>query len=169
MVATDPDADRPDLEIRLMTSDDTVADMLDLVDVQAARGVDGPGGWLSGTDRSGVLKFQVRLNGPEHNRVNMALSSGVGKTPADVLSAIQLVADLPSATGIVVAVRGGRPIISLWRPEESEVRASPLPDMVRWAVTLLQARSPCRLTPSTVSVSPTWTGSSPSRSANSSS
>ncbi|MEU1734202.1 hypothetical protein [Streptosporangium sp. NPDC020145] len=139
MVAAERDADRPDLEIRLLVADDTVAHTLDLVDVQVARGVDGPGVWLSATDRSGVLEFQARLNGPDHHQINMALTSVVGKTPADVLPAIQMVADLPAATGLLVAVRGGRPLTSLWRPEESEVRASPLPDMARWTVTLLQA------------------------------
>ncbi|MFI7707472.1 hypothetical protein [Nonomuraea sp. NPDC049480] len=69
----------------------------------------------------------------------MTLSSVVGKTPADVLPAMQMVADLPATTGLVVAVRGGRPLTSLWRPEESEVRASPLPGMARWTVTFLQA------------------------------
>jgi hypothetical protein len=139
MIPTGAGDDRPDLEIRMLAADGTVAHTLDLVDVQIARGVDGPGGWLSGTDRSGVLEFQVWLNGPDRNRVNMTLSSIVGKTSADVLPAMQMVADLPATTGLVVAVRGGRPLTSLWRPEESEVRASPLPGMARWTVTFLQA------------------------------
>lgn len=130
MVPSEPGADRPDLEIRLLTADDTVAHTLDLVDVRVARGVDGPGVWLSGTDRSGVLEFRFLLNGSERNRVRLTLSSLVGETPADVLPAVQLVADLPTAAGLVVAVRGGRPLTSLWRPEESEVRDSPLPPSV---------------------------------------
>ncbi|WP_336209584.1 replication initiator [Nonomuraea sp. LPB2021202275-12-8] len=134
-----PARDRPDLEIRVLASDDTVAHTLDLVDVQTSRGVDGPGVWLSGTDRSGVLEFRFLMNGPDRDRVRMTLSSLVGKTSADVLPPMQLVADLPVTPELVLAVRGGRPLTSLWRPEESEVRASPLPDMARWTVTFLQA------------------------------
>ncbi|MEV6863343.1 hypothetical protein AB0M44_20355 [Streptosporangium subroseum] len=139
MVTTEPDSDRPDLEIRLLTADDTVAHTLDLVDVRTSQGVDGPGVWLSGTDRSGVLKFRFLLNGPGRDQMRMTMSSLTGETPADVLPAVQMVADLPSATGLILAVRGGRPLTSIWRPEESEVRASPLPDMARWTVTFLQA------------------------------
>ncbi|WP_030453280.1 hypothetical protein [Herbidospora cretacea] len=139
MVPAGAGDDRPDLEIRLMTADNQVAHTLDLIDVRISRGVDGPGTWLSGTDRSGVLEFQFRLNASDRDQVRMTLSSLVGKTPADVLPAIQLVADLPAATGLVLAVRGGRPLTSLWRPDESEVRASPLPDMARWTAGLLEA------------------------------
>ncbi|MEV0169108.1 hypothetical protein [Nonomuraea fuscirosea] len=139
MIPTGSGEDSPDLEIRLLTADGTVTHTLDLVDVQFSRGVDGPGRWLSGTDRSGVLRFQVWLNGPDRNRINMTLSSTVGKSPAGVLPAMQMLADLPATTGLVVAVRGGRPLTSLWRPDESEVRASPLPAMARWTVTFLQA------------------------------
>ncbi|MGI5292804.1 hypothetical protein ACQEVF_57165 [Nonomuraea polychroma] len=53
MVTAGPDNERPDLEIRLLTADDTVAHTMDLIDVRISHGVDGPGVWLSGTDRSG--------------------------------------------------------------------------------------------------------------------
>ncbi|MGI5292805.1 hypothetical protein ACQEVF_57170 [Nonomuraea polychroma] len=69
----------------------------------------------------------------------MTMTSLVGKTPADVLPAVQLVADLAPATGLVLAVRGGRPRTAVWRPEESEVRASPLVELTRWTTGFLQA------------------------------
>ncbi|SEU34157.1 hypothetical protein [Nonomuraea wenchangensis] len=98
------------MEVRLLARDDTVAHTLHLADVRINRGVDGPGVWLSGTDPSGVLEFRFLLNGPDRDRVRMTLSSLAGKTPADVLPAVQLLADLAPATGLVLAVRGGRPL-----------------------------------------------------------
>ncbi|MDR8413534.1 hypothetical protein MTP10_32955 [Nonomuraea sp. 3-1Str] len=139
MVTADPGSDRPDMEVRLLAPDDTVAHTLHLTGVRINHGVDGPGVCRSGTDPSGVLEFRFLLNGPDRDRVRMTLSSLLGKTPADVLPAVQLLADLAPATGLVLAVRGGRPLTPVWRPEESEVRASPLVKMARWMVTFLQA------------------------------
>lgn len=139
MVTAEPGNERPDMEVRLLAPDDTVAHTLHLTGVRINRGADGPGVWLSGTDPSGVLEFRFLLNGPDRDRVRMTMSSLVGKTPADVLAAVQLVAGLAPATGLVLAVRGGRPLTPVWRPEDSEVRASPLVSMARWMVTFLQA------------------------------
>ncbi|MBF8189646.1 hypothetical protein ITP53_28715 [Nonomuraea sp. K274] len=57
-------------------------------------------GAIRGTDRSGVLAFRFLLNGPDRDRVRMTMTSLVGKPPADVLPAVQLVADLVPATGL---------------------------------------------------------------------
>lgn len=43
MTVTEPDEDRPDLEVRLVTTDGAVLHTLDLVDVELSRGNDGPG------------------------------------------------------------------------------------------------------------------------------
>jgi hypothetical protein len=139
MAAPEADSDRPDLEIRLLAADDSVAHTLELVEVCVSRGLDGPGVWLSGTDRPGVLEFRFLLNGPDRGRVRMTMTSLVGKTPADVLPALRLVAGLASAGGLVLAVRGGRSLTPMWHPEESEIRASPLVDMARSTVTFLDA------------------------------
>ncbi|WP_188186998.1 hypothetical protein [Nonomuraea sp. SYSU D8015] len=112
---------------------------LDLSDVRASRGVDGPGVWLSGTDGSGVLELRFLMDGPDRDRVRMTMTSLVGRTPADVLSAVRMVAGLATAGGLVLAVRGGRPLTQIWRPEESEVRASPLIGLARWTITFLDA------------------------------
>ncbi|MET8053353.1 hypothetical protein ABZU75_37775 [Streptosporangium sp. NPDC005286] len=139
LVPAGSDNERPDLEVRLLASDDAVIHTLDLINVRISRGVDGPGGWLSGTDRAGVLEFRFMLNGPDRDQVRMTMTSLVGKTPADVLPTVQMVADLATATGLLLAVRGGRSLTPIWRPEESEVRASPLIDMARWTITFLEA------------------------------
>ncbi|MFC3985199.1 hypothetical protein [Streptosporangium jomthongense] len=139
MVTADSSSDRPDMEVRLLAPDDTVTHTLPLTNVRINNGLDGPGTWLSATDPSEVLEFRFLFNGPGRDRVRMTMSSPVGKTPADVLPAVHLVADLAPATGLVLAVRGGPPLTSVWRPEEPELRASPLVNMARWTVTLLQA------------------------------
>ncbi|MFI7642271.1 hypothetical protein [Nonomuraea sp. NPDC049400] len=139
LAATESESERPDLEVRLLTGDDTVAHTLDLIDVRLSHGVDGPGVWLSGTDRAGVLAFRFLLNGPDRDRVRMTMTSLAGKTPADVLPAVRMVAGLAAAAGLVLAVRGGRPLTPIWQPEEAEVRTSPLVGMARWTVTFLEA------------------------------
>lgn len=87
MAAAGADSDRPDLEIRLLAADDSVTHTLELVGVRVSRGLDGPGAWLPGTDRTGVLEFRFLLGGPDHDQVRMTMASLVGKTPADVLPA----------------------------------------------------------------------------------
>ncbi len=139
MAAAELDSDRPDLEIRLLAADGSVAHTLELVGVRVSRGLDGPGAWLSGTDRAGVLEFRFLLGGPDRDQVRMTMASLIGKTPADVLPAVRLVAGLASGVGLVLAVRGGRPLTPIWHPQESEIRASPLVGMARWTVTFLEA------------------------------
>ncbi|MFG1679153.1 hypothetical protein ACGFNP_03195 [Nonomuraea sp. NPDC049269] len=85
--------------------------------LRVVQGVDGPGVWLSGADRSGALEFRFLMNGLDRDRRRMTMSSLVGETPADVLPAVRLVAGLRAATGLLLAVRGARPLTSLWRPE----------------------------------------------------
>ncbi len=128
----------PDLEIRLLNPQGQVMHTLDLVEVRASRGVEGPGLWLSGTDRSGVLQLGFLLNGAEHERVRMTMASLVGKTPAEVLPAVRLVAGLADDAGLVLAVREGRPLVGFEHPDDSELHASPMVDMARWTVGLLE-------------------------------
>jgi hypothetical protein len=139
MAATEADGDRPDLEIRLLAADDSVTHTLELVGVRVSRGLDGPGAWLSGTDRAGVLEFRFLLGGLDRDQVRMTMAFLIGKTPSEVLPAVHLVAGLASGVGFVLAVRGGRPLTPIWHPEESEIRASPFVGMAHWTVTLLEA------------------------------
>ncbi|MFD8562950.1 hypothetical protein ACFV1N_37230 [Streptosporangium canum] len=71
IATTAPDSDRPDLDIRLLAADGAVVHTLELADVHVSRGLDGPGVWLTGTDRAGVLGFRFLLNGPDRDRVRM--------------------------------------------------------------------------------------------------
>jgi hypothetical protein len=139
MAATETDSDWPDLELRLLATDDSVAHTLELVGMRVSRGLDGPGMWLSGTDRAGVLEFRFLLGGPDRDQVRMTMATLIGKTPADVLPAVHRVAGLASGAGLVLAVRGGRPLTPVWHPKESEIRASPFVGMAHWTVALLEA------------------------------
>jgi hypothetical protein len=139
MAAAEADCDRPDLEIRLLAADDSVTHTLELVEVRVSRGLDGPGAWLSGTDRAGVLEFRFLLGGPDRDQVRMTMTCLIGKTPADVLPAVRLMAGLASGGGLVLAVRGGRPLTPTWHPEGPEIRASPFVGLAHWTVTFLEA------------------------------
>ncbi|WP_344242537.1 hypothetical protein [Actinocorallia libanotica] len=116
----------PDLEIRLTARDGTGDLTLGLRDPQVSSGQDGS--WLAGVDYSGVLTFQVLLNGTEdkQDRIQMSMSSLTGTAPADVLPAVRLVAALPHAEEVVLAVRGGRPLTPVWEPEASQFAGAPL-------------------------------------------
>jgi hypothetical protein len=140
MAAAGSAAELPDLEVRLLTADDAVAHTLELVDVRVSRGAHGPGMWVSGTDRSGVLEMAFLLNGADHDhdRVRMSMDSLVGQTPADVLPAVQFLGGLANDISLVLAVRGGRPLVSLWQPQEPGLRDSPLVSMARWTTRLLE-------------------------------
>jgi hypothetical protein len=143
MAAAGSGDELPDLEIRLLTATDTVAHTLDLTDVRVSRGMQGSGTWLSGADRSGVLEMAFLLNGPgsssDPDRVRMSVASLVGQPPADVLPAVQLLAGLANDISLVLAVRGGRPLVSLRQPREPGLRDSPLVGMARWTVGLLES------------------------------
>ncbi|MBF9127986.1 hypothetical protein I0C86_03085 [Plantactinospora sp. S1510] len=126
--------DLPDFEVRLVTANGAPLHTLDLVDVAVSRGISGPGMWLSGRDRSDVLQFKFYLNGPDGDEVRIQASSLAGKTPADVLPAIRMAADFVDGNGILLAVRGGRPLTSAWDVTDSALRAN-----AQWHVTLLDA------------------------------
>jgi hypothetical protein len=134
MVASEPGNDRPDLEARLLSPDGSVLHTLDLIDVEVSQGVHGPGTWISGQDRGGALEFQLLLNGSDGHMLRINVCSLTGKTPADVLPAVQMVADLAPGTGVVLAVRGGKPVSPIWEPSESPPTAN-----ARWHVALLEA------------------------------
>ncbi|WP_285783111.1 hypothetical protein [Microbispora sp. NBRC 16548] len=124
IVVAEPDPERPDLEVRLLGRDGTVLHTLDLVEVRASRGLEGPGFWLSGTDPSGIAQFQFLLNGADRREVfRLDVSSPSGKTPAEVLPAMRLLADLAPDTALVLAVREGRAFSPVWQPEPDAVQA----------------------------------------------
>jgi hypothetical protein len=138
MTPKESGSELPDLEIRLLNPQEQVVHTLDLIDVRTSRGVEGPGLWLSGTDRSGVLQLGFLLNGAEHERVRMTMASLVGNAPADVLPAVRLVAGLADDVGLVLAVRGGRPLAGFEHPDDPELHASPMVNMARWTVGYLE-------------------------------
>uniref|UniRef100_UPI003F495464 hypothetical protein n=1 Tax=Streptosporangium sp. CA-256172 TaxID=3240076 RepID=UPI003F495464 len=117
--------DRPDLEVRLLAADGTVVHTLDLVGVRASHGVDGPGIWLASHDPSGLLQLQFLINAGDHDtfRLNVDLDDLAGKTPADVLPAMRLLADFVPGNTVVLAVRGGLAYAPCWQPEESGLAA----------------------------------------------
>ncbi|MFI7640506.1 hypothetical protein [Nonomuraea sp. NPDC049400] len=117
MVTAGAAGDRPDLEVRLIGPDDTVLHTLDLVQVRTSRGVDGPGIWLEGQDSSGLLRLRFLLNAGDHDilRPVVDLAELPGKTPADVLPAMRLLADFVPGSTLVLAVRGGLRRMRTWR------------------------------------------------------
>ena len=129
----------PDLEIRLTARGGTGDLTLGLRDPQVSSGQDGS--WLAGVDCSGVLTFQVLLSGTEdkQDRIQMSMSSLTGATPADVLPAVRLVAALPHAEEVVLAVRGGRPLTPVWEPEASQFAGAPMVTMARQILPFLEA------------------------------
>jgi hypothetical protein len=121
IVAAGAAGDRPDLEVRLVAADGEVLHTLDLIEVRGSRGVDGPGIWLAGQDRSGLLHLRFLLNATEHDtfRLDVDLDDLAGKTPAEVLPAMRLLAAFVSGTTVLLAVRGGPPYPPRWQTDES--------------------------------------------------
>lgn len=108
---------------------------MDLVEVTASSGIRGPGSWLCGRDRGGVLEFQFFLSGLDGHRLQMQPQSPTGKTPAEVLPALRLAADLRRGTGLQAAIRaGGQPVTPVWELEDE-----PMAPAARWHVRLVEA------------------------------
>jgi len=135
MIASESAASLPDLEVRLLAADGSVLHTVDLIDVEVSSGVHGPGSWLFGRDRGGAVEFQFFLNGADGHGLQLDGCSLTGKSPADVLPAVRLTADLRQGTGLVAAIRGGgRPVTPVW-----EIGDEALAAVARGHLLLLEA------------------------------
>ncbi len=102
IVVAEADPERPDLKVRLIGRDGSILHVLDLVEVRA-RGLEGPGFWISGTDRSGRAQFQFLLNGADQCEVfRLNVSSPDGKTPTEGLRPLRAAVLPQDASSVVV-------------------------------------------------------------------
>ncbi|MFI6742740.1 hypothetical protein ACIBI9_58445 [Nonomuraea sp. NPDC050451] len=144
MVTAGAAGDRPDLEVRLIGPDDTVLHTLDLVQVRASRGVDGFGIWLEGQDPSGLLRLRFLLNAGDRDilRPVVDLAELPGKTPAEALPAMRLLADFVPGTTVVLAVRGGRAYPPRWPAQDSDLAVQARRELkILEAMQVIQAHS----------------------------
>ncbi|MEV0195307.1 hypothetical protein [Nonomuraea sp. NPDC050691] len=144
MVTAGTPTDRPDLEIRLIGPDDTVLHTLDLVHVRASRGVDGPGFWLEGQDPSGLLRLRFFLNAADRDTLRPEVDLGrlPGKTPAEALPAMRLLADFVPGTTLVLAVRQGRAYTPRWPAQDASLAAHARRELkILEAMQVIQAHS----------------------------
>jgi len=129
-----PVVNAPDLEARLLSPDGSVLHTLNLINVEVARGLNGPGSWMSARDPSDVLRFELLLNGTGGQTLQITPSSLTGKTPAEALPAMRMAADLTEDNSLVLAIRGGKPISPVWQQLQS-----PLTTQARLYLPLLEA------------------------------
>ncbi|MFI5496808.1 hypothetical protein [Actinoplanes sp. NPDC051859] len=135
MVANDQAAERPDLEVRLVDSHGNTQRALPLSGVQVSRAPAGPGWWIAGRDETGVLEVGFFMQGPDgSDEVRITPRSLTGRTPLSVLPAMQLAAAMAEDVGLLLAVRGGPALTSVWHLEDSALSAS-----ARWHLRLLEA------------------------------
>ncbi|TYB60164.1 hypothetical protein FXF51_31655 [Nonomuraea sp. PA05] len=88
--------------------------------------MDGPGTWLAGHDRSGLLQRHFLVNAGDHDtfRLNVDLDDLTGETPADVLPAMRLLADfVPENTPVLTA----RSTLLAGSPRRPSRRRTPAP------------------------------------------
>ncbi|MEQ4720204.1 hypothetical protein [Nonomuraea sp. B19D2] len=90
----------------------------------------------AGQDPSGLLHLQFLVNVGDHDtfRLHVDLDDLAGKTPAEVLPAMRLLAASAPDTTLLLAVRGGPAYSPRWQCEES-----PLAQRARRQVRILEA------------------------------
>lgn len=109
---------RPDLDLRLLTESGEQIHAVPLADVQQTRGVIGAGTRLTATDTSGALIIELLLNvpdRPEGIQLNIDGSRLIGRTPREVLPALELLAGLRPGQLITLGVLDGPQLGRSWQ------------------------------------------------------